>query len=169
VIDDIFGATDCALPAVRLRKFHTTTVKAVIREFYGARPGAGAWRNWRAWGRQVAAQMADNLATKPTGHVYSFQELCAIAAIACLRRNDGPRRYELNGRSIKAQAEAPEFQEKMAGLITAIDRTHVVGAEAYLALRPHGIDVSYRTVARKVPDFSARRIYLIKDLIKAIG
>jgi hypothetical protein len=153
-----------SLAEVRGRTFRSTIVKTAIREFYGDRPNQRTWINWRKWARHVAADMGGD--TAPIGQDFSFDEFCCLAVIAQIRRaeSDG-RHYELSGLAIKKRAAAPKFQEMMAGLIAAIDREFTLGSDAHLALRPHGIDVCYRTVARRVPGFSARKLYRIADLI----
>jgi hypothetical protein len=138
------------------RKFGPTFTRQLITCLYGRAIPKATWQNWRQWARAIAVKD-------------SFDYLVVLAAIALIRRGEHERgvQYfaELKVSAIRAVADDPELNEQIVSLIDLLDKEFCQGREAAIALNAaYGINVSQRTIYRRVPAFHAQRLYRLPYL-----
>ena len=157
------------------RKFRPTIVLNTIKCVYGKDVPDKTWGNWRKWADIVAERLPGYTLPDPERRTYSFQQFCALYAIAVIRRKHRedpcikkfPRLVE---KQVRQLAESPDVQGQLAGLIDMIDARYVIGADAVKALYViEGIDVSLRTVQRNVPAFSINKLYELDYLKRFVS
>ena len=139
---------------LKSRVFSTEFAKIFARKVYGFPISNNAWVNWRRWAN-----------IPPRSRFCDYDQLCCIVVRTTDRLFGEGKFPELDAKKIREVIASVEFQKMIASGVHFLDGSgFVIGKDALRALELNGINISSRTVRRKIPGFSTAKIYNISEL-----